>query len=123
MRAGILDRLITIQRNTSSTGPDGHPTDSWTTVDPLRRPAALKPVSGEERFTAPQFVAREQVTFQIRYDASVVSLNPLDRIIYPALSADSPPVTREVYDVVSVDEVGRREGLLILAARRSDVPT
>ena len=100
---------------------DGQPIDAWTTVEPLRRPAALEPVRGEERFTAPQYVARDQVTFEIRYDQSVVNLNPLDRIIHPALSADSPAETREIYDVMAVQEIGRRRGLLILAARRSDV--
>ncbi len=124
MQAGRLDRLITVQRKTQTIGEDGHPTDVWSTLGAQRRPASVRPVRGDERFTAPQYVASEQVEFRIRYADTVDDLTPLDRIIYPALEPDSPsdPVeTRRQYDILAVHEIGRNEGLLIFTARRSDV--
>lgn len=125
MRSGRLDRRITIQRSTVSYGTDGHEAHSWSSVGVLRRPASLTALRGEERFTAPQYVAKEQVEFRIRFDGDVEGVSPLDRIIYPALEADSPVdstiETRRLYDIIAVHEIGRREGLRILAARRSDV--
>lgn len=130
MRAGPLDRLITIQRNTTTAGEDGHPIASWSTVGPLRRSASVRAISGDERFTAPQYVASEQVEFRIRYALAVAEVTPLDRIIYPALTeaeaAESPAAeieTRRIYDIMAAPEIGRREGLLIKAVRRSDVTT
>lgn len=126
MRAGRLDRMITIQRGGSTVGDDGHPVDSWSTLGTLRRPASMVPIRGEERFSAPQYVAREQVEFRVQYAAVLADLTPLDRIIYPAFESDSPltdPETRRVYDIMAVHEIGRREGLQIMTARRADVTT
>lgn len=126
MRAGPLDRLITIQRNTPTSGEDGQPSDSWATVGVLRRHASMRPVRGEERFMTPQFVALEQIEFRIRYSGAVANLNPLDRIIYPALTTaevddDAAISGRRIHDVMVVHEIGRREGLLITTSRRVDV--
>lgn len=128
MQAGRLDRLVTIQRHTTALGDDGHPTDSWSTLGEQRRPASMRPLRGDERFSAPQYVASEQVEFRIRYAATVDDLSPKDRIIYPAFTdaevgaSPSPDAeTRRVYDIIAVHEIGRREGLQIFTARRSDV--
>lgn len=129
MQAGRLDRLITVQRNTPTAGEDGHPVESWATIGDPRRPASMRPVRGEERFTAPQYIASEQIEFRVRYADTVAALTPLDRIIYPAFTSaetDSPPATietRRIHDVMAVHEIGRREGLLIMTARRADVTT
>lgn len=78
------------------------------------------PVRSDERFTSEQFVARQQTEFRIRYSLAVADLNPLDRIVYPA-STDSPPSDDVVFDIIEVSELGRREGLKIIAARRAEV--
>lgn len=90
----------------------------------MRRSASKLPVRGEERFTNPQLVAREQVEFGVRHSADVAALTPQDRVIYPAMEEASPqndPRTGDIYDVLAVHEIGRREGLRILTARRADV--
>lgn len=123
MRAGNLDRLITIQRFTSSQATDGSPIEAWSTIV-ARRAASYRPLRGEERFTTPQLVAREQAEFRIRWSNDVANLTPKDRIIYPALAEASPedaPDTRLIWDIIEVPEIGRREGLRITAARRADV--
>lgn len=122
MRGGRLDRLITIQRKTSTASDSGEPQDTWTTIAPLRRPASMAPVRGDERFNIPQISALEQIEFRIRYSSDVAALSPQDRIIHPALSADSPePAVRKIHDVLAVHEIGRREGLQIITQRRPDV--
>lgn len=84
----------------------------------------MSPVRGDERFSAPEIAAFEQIEFRIRYSADVADLSPKDRIIYPALSADSPaevPAARRIHDILAVLEIGRREGLQIITQRRPDV--
>ena len=123
MRAGRLDRMITIQRKTETQSDSGAPVETWSNLV-LRRAASMAPVRGDERFGSEQNVAQEQTEFRIRYSADVASLSPLDRIIEPALQADSPvddAEERRLYDIVAIHEIGRREGLRIIATRRTDV--
>lgn len=123
MRAGRLDRMITIQRKVETESPSGEPIATWTNIA-LRRSASYRSLRGGERFTAEQYVANEQVEFQIRFSSDVAGLSPLDRIVYPALQADSPPnepETRRIYDVIDASEIGRREGVRVVAVRRADV--
>lgn len=125
MRAGRLDRRITIQRKGGTASASGEPGDDWTTLV-NRRPASMSPVRGEERFGDPQVAAHEQVEFRIRWSQDVSGLLPQDRIIYPALSEDSPDddaLTRSTYNVLAVHEIGRREGLQIITERQADVTT
>jgi len=96
---------------------------SGTTIA-ARRAASVRPAAGAERFADPTKVADETVEFQIRWSADVDGLSPQDRIIYPALSDASPediPDTRNIYDVLAAHEIGRREGVQIIAKRRPDV--
>lgn len=123
MRAGRLDRIVDIQRNVPTQSPSGEPQDAWTTIIRRRR-AGIRPVSGDERFSNPQIVGREQVEFHIRWSQNVADLSQKDRIIYPPLSEDSPedePGTKQIHDILEVHEVGRKEGLRIVTLRRSDV--
>jgi head-tail adaptor len=116
-----FDRIITIQRKTSTASESGEPIDVWSALV-LRRPATMSAVRGDERFSSPQINATDQVEFRIRHSDDVADLSPLDRIIYPALSSGGDNVqTRWIYDIVSVPEIGRREGLRIIANRRPDV--
>ena len=127
MRAGRLDRKITLQRKTSTLSDSGEPVETWSVVGALRRSAGIwTPQSGEESFKDPQLAAREKVEWLVRYSADVATLTPQDRLIYPALNDASPmddPQEREIYDIVAVHEYGRREGLRLVTARRPDVLT
>lgn len=123
MRAGRLDRLITIQRRSQSVSASGAQTETWTTLV-NRRSASMTPVKGDERFNPPQTNAQEQIEFRIHYSADVADLSPKDRIIHPALGSDSPtddPTDRQIHDIVAVHEIGRREGLKIITQRKPDV--
>lgn len=119
MRAGRLDRRISIQRKTADVSPSGEPTEAWGTI--AQRSASMSPVRGDERFTSPQLVASEQTEFRVRWDLEIAGLSPQDRIIYPALVPSSEPVERAIYEILAVHEIGRREGLQIITTRRPDV--
>lgn len=122
MRAGRLDRLITIQRKSVVSSDSGEPQESWSTLV-LRRPATVAAIRGDETFSNPQVLAKELTQFWIWRSADVADVSPQDRIIYPALAADSPvgdAESRRIYDIVAVHEAGR-EGLKLIAERRPDI--
>lgn len=130
MKSGRLDRRISILRKTVTLSPSGMPIATWTPLA-LRVWAGMTPVRGDERLQADQYLATEQTEFQIRWSPAL-QVTPLDRIVYPALQlADlegSPPeivpdatvIDRRQYEIAEVHEIGRREGLRIVASRRVD---
>lgn len=124
MKAGKLDRRIDVQRKTETQSGSGAPVETWTNLAE-RIAASYYPVRGDEKNAAPQFVASQQVDFNIRWTASLASLTPKDRIIYPAINDDISPADEitdaKIYDVIEVAETGRREGLKIRTVRRADV--
>lgn len=116
MRAGELDRRISIERRTDVRDAFGQPVATWTRIGEVRW-AKRKPVRGSERYTADQFIAREQIEFWIRWTQDLASLNPKDRIVYPVTST---PADYEIYEIIAVEEIGRREGFKVMTARRSE---
>ena len=116
-----LDRKIDIERKTVTQDEFGEEVELWDKLA-FRLSASVSPVRGEERFTSEQSVAR-QVEFRVRYSAEVADLSLLDRIVYPPFSSDASPVPtppdEQVYDIIEVHELGRNEGLRIVAARRA----
>lgn len=120
MRGGELDRKVTIQRKVTTVSDGGSEVETWSTLS-LRHSASKKPIQSTEAFVDVERVAFEQVEFKVRYSNLLVDLSPLDRIVYPALDAVSDPVPeRDVYDILGVHEIGRREGLRLIARRRPD---
>jgi head-tail adaptor len=122
MQSGKLDRTVTLQRKISTTSDAGSQVDQWNALA-LRRWASVRPVVGIERLGTDTLVAIQQVEFRIRYSPDIADLNPKDRLVYPALTADSPdPTAHTVYDILSVAELGRNEGFAIIAQRHADQP-
>lgn len=131
MRYGPLDRRVSILRKQITLSASGDSIETWTPVV-LTAWASLKPVRGDERFSSDQFIASEQSEFRLRWSGAVADLSPLDRIVQPALRLSeiegSPPsfvtdasiADRRQYDIMAVHELGRREGVQVLAARRVD---
>lgn len=118
-----LDRRIDIQRLTAGQSASGAPADSWANLT-TRTASGYKPLRGQERNTAPQWVASQQVEFTIRYRADLANLNPKDRIIYPAimdgLSPEDEITEDRIFDIMEVHEVERRAYISIRAARFAD---
>lgn len=106
MRAGRLDRRITLQRWTPSS-PDSHGQEqgSWLTL--AMRWAERRFVSGRERLEASQTLAGQVEVFRVRGDLDVT---PRDRLVFEGVA----------YDIQSVAEIGRREGHEITAVARAE---
>lgn len=100
MRAGDLDRRITIQSVTTVQNSYGDPVESWSTFASVW--ASVKPYRGNEEFDAEHHRSEELKVFKIRYRQG---LNHKMRIVYEGAN----------YDIRSIKEIGRREGLEIEA--------
>lgn len=104
IRAGDLDRRITIQSVTNVPDTVGNPAPTPTTLV-TDLPAKYMPVKGKEKFSEEQ-TGRElsfrTAKFLIRFRSDV---NVKSRILYDGLT----------WDVIYVSEVGKREGLELIA--------
>lgn len=101
MRAGKLDRTITIQRFTSEPNEYGTPVETWTTVATLR--AQLIQASTEE-FIRGGAVDETIIIFRTRWLAGVTTA---DRIEYEGVALN----------IKETKEIGRRKGLELRAVR------
>lgn len=121
MRFGRLDRVITIQRKSTTSSDSGEPVETWANIA-TRRAASVAPVRGDERFTGEQLVANDQIEFRVHYSQTLAELSPLDRVLYPAPNAgeEADVAERSIHDIIAVHEIGRREGLQIITTRRAD---
>lgn len=113
MRSGELDRTIVIQAKTSTPDSYGQPIETWAKIHPTDSiSAGVTPANGlsygnSENFNFDQRVGYMTNVFRIRYLEGVTDLN---RILYNS----------RVFDIIQVNEVGRREGLLITASARAE---
>jgi len=105
MRAGALDRRIEIQRAEVVQDEYGQPIETWVTVADCA--AEVRPLKGIERFTAEQLAAHVDTRFRIRW---LPDITPQNRIVFDG----------RAYDVQAVLELGRRDGLELLARARAE---
>lgn len=108
MRAGNLDRWLTLQQRVVATNALNE--DEETFVDLARVRASKKDLSDGEKVRAQQVGSEITTRFQIRWSVNWSALNPKDRVECEG---------RE-YEVVGVKELGRREGIEITANARTD---
>lgn len=103
MRAGRLDRRITIQTGTVSQNALGEYVTTW--ADDATVWAEAMALRGREYFAAQQVNASVTTKFTIRWRA----LSPLNRILYDG----------KTYDIEHVVELGRRAALEIFATAKA----
>lgn len=96
MRAGNLDRVITIQRFTNTVNDDGTPIQTWADVATVR--AQLVEASTDEYIAARGAVDKAVVIFRIRW---------LDGI----KNADRCCHDGNTFNIKETKEIGRRKGL------------
>lgn len=108
--AGGLDRRVRIY--TAGIVRDDHGDDVNGYVPGPTVWASATPGGGRERLVSAQIAAEAPMVFRIRYSSAVASLSTTSRIEFPAGSG-------RMFDIVSVDEIGRREGLEIVAATKA----
>lgn len=99
MKAGKLDRRVTLQTLTVTRDSYGAAIESWTDLDTVW--AEVIPLKGREYFTAAQIVAEKMLKFRIRYRTD---LTETMRIVYAG----------QTYDVQYMAEIGRRAGFELM---------
>lgn len=104
MKAGDLDRRITILALTVERDDFGGVVETWSEVATVW--ARYLPGAGNERFMAATTYAETQARFHIRWRGDVT---PEYRLSYDG----------KEWDILSVNEIERREGLEIAAKARA----
>jgi SPP1 family predicted phage head-tail adaptor len=96
MRAGDMDRRITIERRVSSTGPFNEPIVSFELLADVW--AEVRQQGGSEFLRAETLSAERRVVFRIRW---CVGISALDRVVYQG----------RAHNITEARELGRRKGL------------
>lgn len=102
MRAGKLDRTITLQSFTNTVDEYGTPVETWTDKATLR--AQVVQSSTEEFIRAYGASDETVIIFRTRFLAGVTNA---DRIVYEG----------ENFNIKETKEIGRRKGLELRAVR------
>jgi head-tail adaptor len=107
LAAGKLDRQVTILTAGAGTLNEYNETVPGASVETVRF-ASVRPAPGTERFVNAENAAQAVMRFVFRWEAGLVPVTAL-------LRTDGRD-----YDVKSVTEIGRREGLEVLAVARGE---
>jgi SPP1 family predicted phage head-tail adaptor len=104
MRGGELDKRMTIQQATDVQATSGDITTTWADLwaDVACRAIYADASKASEKFEGDRDVARTYIDFKIRWRSG---LNPKMRIVFNSNN----------YDIVSISDLGRQEGILIKA--------
>lgn len=108
MKAGRLDRRVTIMRASTSTNAFNEKEPEWLDIATVW--ASKEDISDGERICAQEVSAEITTRFQIRHSSAVADVNPKDRVRCEG----------RVYDIFSVKEIPYRAGLEITATARAD---
>lgn len=109
MRAGQLDRRITIEREEQVGTTDfNEPIMDWAELATVW--ASRHDVSAREAFRAQEVGAELTTRFVIRYSQQVADVNPKDRVVFDG----------RTYNITAVRDVGRFEAREIDAVARAD---
>ncbi len=103
MKAGKLDRTITIQRATTTLSAAGTPSETWTSLIDLR--AEIVDADATEQTRDHGASTETAITFLTRF---VDGITVADRLVYESRS----------FDIKAVAEIGRRRGLEIRVLAR-----
>jgi SPP1 family predicted phage head-tail adaptor len=102
MKAGKLDKRVTIKVKSATRDSYGAEIIGWSTLATVW--AEVTPISGREFFVASQFVPEAQFKVRIRYRED---FDETAKITYD--SAD--------HDILYIAEIGRQEGLEVLVKK------
>lgn len=108
LAAGSLDRRIVIERATLIRDAMNEQVETWTPLATVW--ASATPVRDGERFADGEVRSLITMRFQVRWSNAVANLDERDRLRFDG----------RTYDIHGVKEIGRRVGLEISAAARSE---
>ena len=103
IRAGKLDRTITIERQTTTLDANRAPVSTWTPIATVR--AELVETATEEIIMAHGADAPTATVFRLRY---IEGVTVADRVIFEGV----------VHDLKGATEIGRRRGLELRTVAR-----
>jgi SPP1 family predicted phage head-tail adaptor len=103
MRAGSLDRRVTILRRALTRNAYGEQEETYSTLDTVW--AQKLDVAGREFLAARGTMAENSTRFRLRYRSDLVLT---DRLSYNSVE----------YDIQQIAELGRQDGLEIIAVAR-----
>lgn len=107
MRPGRMDRRVVLQRQIEPQNEYGEVEPIWT--DQMSVWAQVQPIRGSERFQAEGLQTEATTEFLLRYSPTVAAMTPKNwRIVYK----------EQHYDIEEVQELGRHDGVKILAVIR-----
>ena len=96
---GFLDRRVTIQNQATSKDTDGFPLEAWSNLF-TNVPAAKHYGAGTEKENDGTNTPEQQVDYLLRYHASITTSC---RVVEGG----------DVYEIHAIDELGRRQGMLL----------
>ena len=108
MKAGRMDRRITVQQLTADSPPQdsyGADSETWGTYKSLW--AEKRDTGGNETYMGKAIQAEVDTVFRTRYDSGITHKM---RIYYDG----------QAYDIVAIHELGREDGLEILTTALKD---
>lgn len=109
MLAGHMDRRITIERFTATQDPgSGERVEVWGPVATVWAEKSYR--RANESMLAGEVSAIRVLRFAIRWSSAVADVNPKDRVAFEGSK----------FDILEVNEMGRREGIEIFAQARAD---
>lgn len=104
MRAGKLDRLVTIQSKSEVVDAFGERTNTWSTFLTVHAMPVQK--DGKEQTTDSNRSTDRMVNFRIRYKSTIT--NEM-RVIWES----------NYYKIEDIKELGRREGMILITSKLS----
>lgn len=105
IKAGELDRRVTIQRNGPPTD-DGYTTVPGTLADYYTCSAKWTPARGREVFESQGIEAYSGGTLLIRYNPTTATIRETDKVLFGG----------RLWNILSILEVDRHEGIELIVA-------
>jgi len=106
MRAGLNDRKVVIEQRTDSQDANGQLVPTWSTWKTVWMD--LIPIKGTEQFEANRLTEKVDFRAKMRY---IAGLLPTMRISYNSV----------YYDIVSINELGRKAGYELFIKLHRDI--
>lgn len=111
MRAGTLDRILTIERKSTTTDAFGGEVETWAPIAGLEDiPASVEEIPDGEVWRAAEVQATVTTRFVIRWSPAAAGVTPLDRVKYAG----------KTFDINRTKELQRRKGVELTAAARAE---
>lgn len=111
MRAGVKQRIVTLQVKTAPQDATGHPVETWSDVRTLRA-QRMEGARVTERYASFQLAASIQVVFRVGYFPTFATVKP---DTHRLVDENGVPL-----NILGLFEIGRKKGVEILCAGRTE---